>query len=952
MTAPNDAMTEKSPRDEGPGRELERRIRLSRLSLLAERAWEASLWPFAVLGLFLALSLFELWALVPPLAHRILLGLFGLALLVSFVPLVRIAWPSRGEALRRLERKAGIPHRPATSYEDTLSGSVTGDGETLWRAHRARLARLVRRLRPGWPAPRTDRQDPFALRLALVLVLAVGLMHAGGRVGERLQAAFVLPAGDAAAAAWRLDAWVAPPAYTGKPPIVLSDGRRQGNEESFRALTIPQNSTLVIRAQTGGGRVAVFHALGEEPAQSVSPKSAKADRIEFAVPLGASGSAAVEVGGRLAAKWRFDVTPDQPPTIAMAAPPARTPRSALRLFYRAHDDYGLVKGEARFALSDKAEPGTSGEPLMPPPVVELSLPRRTAEAAEGNAQKDLTAHPWAGLKVRMTLVAEDQAKQVGMSEAHEFILPEREFKKPLARAVVEQRKKLVGNARGAPEVGRALDALTIGADRFLPDKSVYLGLRSVYWRLRSDTSRDSLVSAVEQLWQIALNIEDGDMPEAERALHEAQEKLKDAIERNASEADLKKAMDEMRQALSDYLKSMQEQAAQNADQPMPDNPNGDQTLTEQDLEKMLQSIENLAKSGAKDMAQKMLSEMRDMLDRMQMGGSESAEQQQMSQMMGELGDLIAEQQKLLDDTFAATREQQAQNGREQEYGIEGELNQSDRPNEPQFGFGELGLPWERELQQSQTPEEAEADQAERDAAQSDQQQGSEMGQLGQMGERGDQHQQNQGGQSRRGQGQQGQAGPRGPGQRGQQGQQGQGGQQGQPQRGGQAGQQAQGRGQRGGAGGQLGARQGELRERLNSMLEQMRGMGGKPPDQLEGAGSAMGDAEGAIAEKNLDRATQQQTLALDRMRQGAQGMAEQMMQAMQGQRGPGRGDSRDPLGRPDRTQGPDYGLSVKVPQEIDIQRAREIMDELRRRLGDPARPPIELDYLERLIRRF
>jgi hypothetical protein len=46
------------------------------------------------------------------------------------------------------------------------------------------------------------------------------------------------------------------------------------------------------------------------------------------------------------------------------------------------------------------------------------------------------------------------------------------------------------------------------------------------------------------------------------------------------------------------------------------------------------------------------------------------------------------------------------------------------------------------------------------------------------------------------------------------------------------------------------------------------------------------------------------------------------------------------------------GLSVKVPDEIDIQRAREVLDELRRRLGEPSRPAIELDYLERLIKPF
>ena len=61
----------------------------------------------------------------------------------------------------------------------------------------------------------------------------------------------------------------------------------------------------------------------------------------------------------------------------------------------------------------------------------------------------------------------------------------------------------------------------------------------------------------------------------------------------------------------------------------------------------------------------------------------------------------------------------------------------------------------------------------------------------------------------------------------------------------------------------------------------------------------------------------------------------------------------DPMGRPpQRTDGSDPGVGVKVPDQIDIQRAREILEELRRRIGETTRPPIELEYLERLLKRF
>ncbi|MGB6967797.1 MAG: DUF4175 family protein, partial [Methyloceanibacter sp.] len=91
-----------TPEDKSLARRFEWRVRLSRLALIGEGVWEALLWPFLVLAAFLILSLFDLWGLLPPLVHRGLLVAFGLALLASLLPLLRLRLPARAEALRRL----------------------------------------------------------------------------------------------------------------------------------------------------------------------------------------------------------------------------------------------------------------------------------------------------------------------------------------------------------------------------------------------------------------------------------------------------------------------------------------------------------------------------------------------------------------------------------------------------------------------------------------------------------------------------------------------------------------------------------------------------------------------------------------------------------------------------------------------------------------------------------
>jgi hypothetical protein len=167
-----------------------------------------------------------------------------------------------------------------------------------------------------------------------------------------------------------------------------------------------------------------------------------------------------------------------------------------------------------------------------------------------------------------------------------------------------------------------------------------------------------------------------------------------------------------------------------------------------------------------------------------------------------------------------------------------------------------------------------------------------------------------------------------------------------------------------------------LREQLKKLLEEMRKRGqmgqGQPGQQGQGqqgqdpgeglgqADGAMGDAEGQLGQGNADGAVDAQGRALEALRRGAQSLAQQMQQGQQGM-GPGQpgrqGQARanndtDPLGRPLR--GRDYGddVTVKVPGEIDVQRARRILEELRKRFADPLRPQLELDYIERLLKDF
>jgi hypothetical protein len=140
----------------------------------------------------------------------------------------------------------------------------------------------------------------------------------------------------------------------------------------------------------------------------------------------------------------------------------------------------------------------------------------------------------------------------------------------------------------------------------------------------------------------------------------------------------------------------------------------------------------------------------------------------------------------------------------------------------------------------------------------------------------------------------------------------------------------------------LAKQQQDLQKELQDSL---KGMDGKSAEKMRQAGKAMGEAQGALGRKDLPNAGSAQNQALDALRQGAQALAEE---AQQGQ--PGQQASReDPLGRGGSPLG---NSGVKIPGATDLARAREILQELRRRAGEMNRPQSERDYLDRLLKAF
>ncbi|WP_051431726.1 TIGR02302 family protein [Rhodovibrio salinarum] len=863
------------------------RLSVARLAVAWERIWP-QVWPAtALLALFLAAGLTGALPALGFWLHSLAL----LAFAVGFVWLLlrglrRIRLPNTDEARRRLERDSGFTHRPLAGLDDQLAtGGEDPATAALWQAHLHRLRATIRRLRVKPPHGSLAKVDPVGLRAVPVLLLVVGLVVAGANAPERLARATLPAYPTADVPAPQVDVWIDPPAYTGQAPRYLAPA----GEDKAARVNLPDGSRLL--AQVSGGTGEPVLELGDRTVP-LERAAAGAWKTEIELSTAAGPALAIRQDEETLASWQLSMTPDAAPRVRFKEPPQGSDRNALKVAYRATDDYGVERvrlrltrpaddpadssGDAETSADTADDPGSE----QTPEAIAIDLPLAGGEpgTVENTSYHDLTAHPWAGTQVQATLLAEDARGQQASSEAVQVTLPQRTFTHPVARRLVELRRQLTLNPDKRYPVIRELNGIGQRPRLFNGDVVVSLAIRTAERRLIYDDTDRAVAEVQEVLWETALRLEEGDLSIAERDLRRAQQALEEALnDPEATQEELNRLMDELQQAMDRFLQAMTEKMQRQLEQGVQPQqiPENAQILNSQDLRNMVERMREMTETGARDAAKQMLSQLQNMLENLRnaqpMTGQQSQQAQQAQEMMENMRALAERQRELLDQSFRM-QQQQGQPGQQQ------------------------------------------------------------------------------------GQGQQGMRMPGDPGQQGMQGPQGQQGHQGQMNQ----GQLGQGRQDGPGAA----ARQEALRRSLGRMMRDLANQLGEIPGPLGRAEQEMRDAARALQQGQPGQATGPQQNALDQLQQGMQAMQQAMQQQQgnqpgqgtapaMGQRGLAPGQQQDPLGRNREDGGrASSNEDVQIPEETQLQRSREILDELRQRSGDRSRPEFERNYIDRLLNRF
>lgn len=857
------------------------KLALARTALAWERLWPA-LWPAAgIAGAFVTIALFDLLPGLPIWLHAGILALFAVALVIALWQGARaLALPGIAAGQRRIETTTGLAHRPLTLLRDQLaSGHGDPATQSLWRLHRLRTIEKIRGLRIGFPSPGLARRDPLALRGLLIVVLAIGMTVAWGDGVNRIARALAPGVGGAVSGPAAVDIWITPPAYTGTAPIFLTAGkerREKGTPAPLIAsadsttvptlvrgpIAIPEGSTVL--AQLSGGWGTPRFVIGDQATdfKTVTDGAYKlSSTIELAPDV---KQIRITQAGREIGAWPVYLVADRPPAVSFGEDPGASARGALRIDLEGNDDYGFAEAKLIIRRTrvggeevkeeipgitdrkpEKAEKDKDAEAkrraavlakLNVVEVLELPLPGSNVKDIKETSYHDLTAHPWAGLEVHLQVVAKDAAGQYGAGNLATITLPERQFRHPVARALVALRKRLTRDPESRDEVWDTLTNLATIPGAYDNDTVAFLAIQNMAATLARDPGFDAVIEVQKMLWDTALWLEDGKLSQAERRMREIQKKLMEALKNKAGNSEIQKLMRELEQAMAQFLREMMKGLKNLPNLAQPFDPNS-RSMTAQDLQRMLDRAKELAMTGNLDAARQMLSMLREMLEnlrsgRFAMGRPQGRNQSQAWKMLQELQDMMRRQQELMDESH-----RQSQQG----------MERGERPS---------------------TKEGA--------------------------------------------------------------------------------------------------RKQGDLKKQLQDLLRRFGEMMGKVPKNLGDAELEMREALEALRKSRPGEAVGPQGKALEHMRRGLGQMAQQFMRRFGRGQGRGRGRGRgmfgrrpgqmpyayDPLGRQLPNSGMTSSDDVDIPDESETQRAWEILQELRRRAGEVGRPELEMEYLERLLRRF
>lgn len=393
--------------------------------------WERYSPVFALAALFVALflvgSFAGLWQWIGD-PWRLIILFAALALLIrASLKARKYRRPNDSHAMRRVEEDSEISHRPLDTLFDRPALSEAG-----WSEHYRKAEDKVDRLGNARLRPALGKIDKYYLRFIAPVLVVLSLMVGTGDSFERLRHALT-PGW--IHGAWgddvTFEAWIDPPEYTGRPPLYYKNAESlevpEGSELVARIIGTRSPTRLKLSSRSGTRHLALTR---------IGPES-----FEVRTIVDEPSQASWRIG-QTRKLWEVQTLPDETPEISFVRAPEADKRDRLTFAYAVKDDYGVESLTLQMTLlqDDETAPIQTRDIEVP-----IGAPIRKTD--EKSSALNLTKHEWAGKKVSAVLIGRDGIGQEGKTEIVYFTVPDKIFIEPLAKAIIENRSLIMSGTQ-------------------------------------------------------------------------------------------------------------------------------------------------------------------------------------------------------------------------------------------------------------------------------------------------------------------------------------------------------------------------------------------------------------------------------------------------------------------------------------------------------------------------
>jgi uncharacterized protein (TIGR02302 family) len=697
------------------------KINLARLIIIWENFSNHLYRALLVSVLFTIITLMEGFSYLPYLLHGLVIISFllcFLAILAYFI--FSFKWPSNITCARRIEKDNKAKNMPFSSLFDS---PIQNENSLVWNEHYKRILNISRNLSLIKIKFLHFKNDPLFTRLPIVILFVFVFMAFNSDLDKKVQAALTPENNNIEIQVGIFTGWINPPEYTKLQPALI-----KGEDD---ALMVPIGSSLSARVFGGKGKVELGIYGETQDFINIDNENAVLESI-----LDKDTDLIIKQNQKIIFKKQLKILNDNAPLVDFVEEPKSTIKGVMDINYIFSDDYDVTKLFAKIILKKPIESLEIQD-------ITFKVPFTTSSDNQtlGQYYHDLSEHIWAGLPVKIMLIAEDYIGQKGLSRELEILLPEKPFKNLIAISIINQRKNLSLNKVDPFEVGKAL--IEVSEAKLFEEKLP----EAQDWLLESSNilleSKDNLMLTdkkksfvVDLLWKTALYIESGQLSVAENELRRAQQDLEEALSQGGDGAEIQDMMDNLDNALAKYLDELENpmdidvpQVSEADDPGDRGGENGAQSSERENLEEKLEDIAELTASGSLDEAQEQLDQMQEMsegLDRDALGEALGEQETDSAPMaMQQISEMMQEQEALMEDSFeqslnAAQADQKTPGSgpvnagqkqeslRKQLEDVMHEINESDNPLPVELGRAERSMRQaEKELQRGR-PDRAQA----------------------------------------------------------------------------------------------------------------------------------------------------------------------------------------------------------------------------------------------------